>query len=101
MAEMALRGRRESVQAAEQATSSRRASVAAFLSTAPGFTEPVTEHIELFKVTADADPVQIQAMLEALRACRNMEGVLELTVGSALSVYISPGAFLLSLFAIP
>jgi hypothetical protein len=75
------------VQAVEQASSSRRASVAAFLSTAPGFSHPVVEHIVLFKVKPDADPVQTQAMLDALHELRKLEGVLELTVGSALSVY--------------
>jgi hypothetical protein len=87
VAEVALRGRRDSVQAVEQASSSRRASVAAFLSTAPGFSHPVVEHIVLFKVKPDADPVQTQAMLDALHELRKLEGVLELTVGSALSVY--------------
>ena len=87
MAELALRGRRDSMQAIEQATASRRASVAAFLSTAPGFTEPVVEHIQLFRVKGDADPVQTQAMLDAFHALRTLDGVLELTVGSALSVF--------------
>ena len=92
MADIALRGRRDSMQAAEQASSSRRASIAEFLSTAPGFTDPVIEHIVLFKVKADADLQEIQAMIDALHGLRKLEGVLELTVGSALSVYISLGA---------
>ncbi|KAG0565951.1 hypothetical protein M758_7G025200 [Ceratodon purpureus] len=86
VADIALRGRRDSMQAAEQASSSRRASIAEFLSTAPGFTDPVIEHIVLFKVKADADLQEIQAMIDALHGLRKLEGVLELTVGSALSV---------------
>ena len=84
MAEVALRGQRDSVQAVEQASSSRRVSVAAFLFIAPGFSHPVIGHIVLFKVKLDADPVQTQAMLDALHALRKLEGVLELTLGSAL-----------------
>ncbi|XP_024396642.1 stress-response A/B barrel domain-containing protein DABB1 [Physcomitrium patens] len=86
IAEASLRGRRVSVVAAEKASLSRRQSHAAFLSMAPGFTEYVVEHVVLFKVKDDADPAEKKAMLDALHELRSLNGVLELTVGSALSV---------------
>lgn len=86
IAEASLRGRRESVIAAEKSSLIRRESHAAFLSTARGFTECVVEHVVLFKVMDDADPAEKKAMIDALHELRSLGGVLELTVGSALSV---------------
>jgi len=86
--EVALRGPRESMAAEilEKASSSRRASHEAFLSTAPCHKEPVVEHVVLFKIKPDADPEHKSALLDAVHELRKLDGVLELTIGAALSV---------------
>lgn len=88
MAEVALRGPKESmaVEILEKASSSRRASHEAFLSTAQCHTEPVIEHVVLLKIKPDADSVDKSALLDAVHELRKLDGVLELTIGAALSV---------------
>lgn len=83
--DVALRARRDAL-TATKASPSRRASIASFKATAPGFKDSVVERIVMFKVKENANPSEVAAMLDALHKLRKLEGVQELTVGTALSV---------------
>lgn len=70
----------------EKAQPSRRASHEAFLSTAPRHEDPVVEHIVMFNLKPDVDLVDKKVLLDAVHELQKLDGVMELTIGAALSV---------------
>lgn len=84
--DVALRARRDAF-IATKASPARRASIASFMATAPGFKAAVVERVVMLKLKENAGPHEVAAMLDALHALRKLDGVQELTVGTALSVH--------------